>query len=120
MAKKISKRIEIQKRKNLREIRAAIQKLQEMKKDVPEKKQLEIEVVALDDVFEQDNHGVRDDWDYVKELIAEIGPDIDKVLQDKNASAGVRARNKLSKIRDLCVRIRQGIQYQKEDNKSEY
>lgn len=67
-----------------------------------------------------DNHEIRGDWEEIKSLIEEIEPDMDRFLQLKGVNASVRVRNKLSQIKKLCLRIRQGIQYQKQDNRSEY
>ncbi len=67
-----------------------------------------------------DNHEIRSDWEDIKSLIEEVEPDIDRFLQLKGVTASVRVRNKLSQIKKLCLRIRQGIQYQKQDNRSEY
>ena len=71
-------------------------------------------------VFEYDNHEIRSDWDSLKEIIGEIEPDMDRVLQLKGVNASVRVRNKLSDIKKLVFRIRQGIQMQKQDNNSGY
>ena len=70
--------------------------------------------------IEYDNHEIRSDWNKLKGLIEEIEPDMDRILQLKGVNASVRVRNKLSAIKRLCLRIRQGIQFQKQDNKSDY
>ncbi len=73
-----------------------------------------------EEIHEFDNHEIRSDWDEIKSLIEEVEPDMDRFLQLKGVNASVRVRNKLSQIKRLCLRIRQGIQYQKQDNRSEY
>ncbi len=73
-----------------------------------------------EEIHEFDNHEIRSDWDEIKSLIEEVEPDMDRFLQLKGVNASVRVRNKLSQIKKLCLRIRQGIQYQKQDNRSEY
>ena len=73
-----------------------------------------------EEVFEYDNHEIRTDWNELKELIKDTEPDLDRVLQKKGINASVRVRNNLSKIKHLCFRIRQGIRFQREDNKSGY
>lgn len=73
-----------------------------------------------EEIIEYDNHEIRGDWNDLKSLIEEIEPDMNKILREKGVNASIRVRNRLSQIKRLCLRIRQGIQYQRQDNKSEY
>lgn len=70
--------------------------------------------------IEFDNHEIRNDWNKLKEIVKDVESDMDRVLQRKGVNASVRARNKLSAIKRLCLRIRQGIRFQRQDNKSDY
>ena len=74
----------------------------------------------LEEIIEYDNHEIRDDWNKLKSIIKEVEPDMDRVLQLKGVNASVRVRNKLSEMKRLCLRMRQGIRFQGQDNRSVY
>ena len=125
--KKALRKIEIQKKRNLAEIRSAILKLHKMRDEIGNGEEWDIQVVDKEEegeeeegAFDFDNHDIRQDWNDLKDMIKEVEPDIEKVLTKKGVRASVRSRVALSNIRHLCVRIREGILYQSQDNKSGY
>jgi len=125
--KKALRKIEIQKKRNLAEIRSAILQLHKMRDEIGNGEEWDIQIVEVDDEEESgeefvdyDNHDIRQDWNDIKEMMEEIEPDIEKVLTKKGVRASVRARNGLSSIRHLCIRLREGILFQRQDNRSGY
>jgi len=121
--KKALRKIEIQKKRNLSEIRSAILKLHEMRSEIGNGEEFDIQIVELDgeeEGFDYDNHDIRQDWNDLKAMVEEMEPDMEKVLTKKGVRASVRARVNLSTIRHMYISIREGILFQRQDNKSGY
>lgn len=67
-----------------------------------------------------DLYTIREDWNALTGLIEKMNPDLERFLKKRGKKASVRFRNNLSKIRDLSIRLREGVLFQRRDNHTEF
>lgn len=73
------------------------------------------------EIVEKDFYNIREDWEFLKQLVLQTDPDVSKFLRStagKNAS--IRARKNLNDIRKLCEGLRKGILFQRQDNENDF
>lgn len=68
-----------------------------------------------------DNHDIDEQYQKIRKLFFEAETELYKFLgKTKNNTAAIRARKNFKLISKLMLPLRQSIQKQKQDNKSEY
>ena len=68
-----------------------------------------------------DNYNIDEQYQEIRKLLQLVEVDIYKLIgSSKNNSAAIRARRNLNLIKNKIKPLRQDIQKQRQDNKSEY
>jgi len=73
------------------------------------------------EIVETDFYEIRQNWEYLKELVDSADADVTKFLRSKTGRrASIRARGKINEVRKLCEDLRKGILCQRQDSENDY